>query len=353
MIKNEFINKTVLLFIVFFIPGNLLAQSTYTLGDLKASPGESVSGYLKVPAGNNSSGIEIPVSILNGTKPGPVLAITAGVHGYEYPPILALQRILKDIDLKKLSGTVVLVHIMNIQSFQKRTIYYNPEDGKNLNREFPGNPEGTITERIANTITSEVIEKCDYLIDMHCGDGNENLIPYLYCSITGNKELDEKIKGMSVNFGINIIVKEKNLPGDKNSSLYVDNTAISRGIPAITVESGKLGRSDEEDIVRLTKGIWNILYYLKMAEGKPEKVSDPVWIEEYQIMNADKTGIFYPLLSRGSHVQNGQMIGYLTDYFGSRIQEFKSPYDGIILYIVGTPPMNSGEPVASIGRFNK
>ena len=124
-------------------------------------------------------------SIIHGAKPGPVLALTAGVHGQEYTPILALQRLLKSVDPKTLTGTIVLVHVANMPSFLARTIYYSPADGKNLNRVFPGKADGTLSERIALTITREVIEKATHLIDLHCGDGNESLRPYTYWITTG------------------------------------------------------------------------------------------------------------------------------------------------------------------------
>jgi predicted deacylase len=116
------------------------SQDAFAVGPLKAHPGQSASGYLEVPV-REGIGTSIPVTVIRGAEEGPTLALIAGVHGYEYPPILALYRLKDIVDPQKLAGTLILVHIANLPSFQKRTVYYNPYDWKNLNRVFPGDPE--------------------------------------------------------------------------------------------------------------------------------------------------------------------------------------------------------------------
>src|SRR5690349_5604333 len=128
---------------------------------------------------------EIPVSTFRGISSGPVLALIAGNHGYEYPPILALQKLRGEIDPTQLAGTILMVHVANMPSFLGRTIYFSPVDGKNLNRVYPGKSDGTVSDRIAFAITQEIIEKADFVLDLHCGDGNEWLRPYVYQTVTG------------------------------------------------------------------------------------------------------------------------------------------------------------------------
>lgn len=153
------------------------AQEPFRVGAASARAGEMASGFIEVPRGADE-GTRIPVSVFRGSRPGPVLALLAGMHGYEYSPILALQRLRSQMDPKRLAGTVILVHVSNLPSFLRRTIYYSPVDGKNLNRVFPGKADGTVSERIALALTREVIERADYVVDLHCGDGNEWLRPY-------------------------------------------------------------------------------------------------------------------------------------------------------------------------------
>ena len=328
-----------------------LSQKALKVGEVTAQPGEKISGFITVPAGSDGPEVRLPVTIINGSQPGPVLALTAGVHGYEYPPVIALQRLKKQLEPAQLSGAVIMVHVVNMPSFLKRTIYYNPHDWKNQNRVFPGKIDGSMTERIAYVITREVIDQCDYLIDNHCGDGNEDLIPYLYCGETGDPALDKKIRDLAVNFGFKIIIHDRDRPKDMNASVMCANTAIVRGKPALTVESGKLGRTDEEDIVRIINGTYNTFKHLKMMAGSPELTFEPVWVEEVTYVLSEHQGLFYPLVQGGQHVQKGELLGYLTDFFGNIIQKAFAPHDGIVMYIISTPPMSAGEPMAKIGKF--
>src|SRR5580700_677289 len=129
-------------------------------------------------AAAGDAGTEIPVTTIRGSRqveqpveqPGPMLALIAGNHGYEYPPIIALQQLRGQIDASQLRGTIVMVHVANMPSFLGRTVYFSPLDGKNLNRCYPGSPMGTVSERIAHAITTQVIEPADCVLDLHCGD---------------------------------------------------------------------------------------------------------------------------------------------------------------------------------------
>jgi predicted deacylase len=320
----------------------------FVIGDMAVESGEMRSGYLLVPEKN---GIEtrIPITVINGSKPGKVLALVAGVHGYEYPPILALYRLKKNTDPATLSGTLILVHIANLQSFQKRIIYYNPHDWKNLNRVFPGDSEGTISQRVAYVLKKEIVDRCDYLIDMHCGDGNEALIPYTYWMISGKKNLDDFSKKMALAFGIKYIIIDQSRTQDPSDSKYLGNTAVLYEKPAITTESGYLGKTDEESIARNTKGIKNVMRLLKMIKGDPEMVRDPIWIDKYQVVYSDTDGLFYPQTEMGYYAKKGEIMGYLTDYLGNVVQELRAPFSGIVLYIINTPPANKGEPLFEIG----
>jgi predicted deacylase len=320
----------------------------FVVGDIVAESGEIKSGYLSVPE-KEGIATRIPVTVINGSKPGKVLALVAGVHGYEYPPILALYRLKNRVDPAALSGTLILVHIANLQSFQKRMIYYNPHDWKNLNRVCPGDPEGTISQRVAYVLKKEIVDRCDYLIDMHCGDGNEALIPYTYWMISGNEDQDEISKRMALAFGIKYIIIDQSRTKDLSDSKYLGNTAVLCKKPAITTESGYLGKTDEESIVRNTRGVLNVMRLFGMVQGEPEMVSDPIWIDKYEVVYSTEDGLFYPLTEMGYFAQKGEKLGYLTDYLGNVIQDLRAPFTGIVLYIISTPPANKGEPLFEIG----
>lgn len=329
----------------------LLAQSDVTIGRVTARPGTTVSGEIQVSAPEIT--VAIPLTIVNGAKPGPVLALTAGVHGAEYPPILALQRIRRTVDPRQLSGTLVLVHVANMPSYLKRTIYYSPVDGKNLNRVFPGREDGTLSERIAYALTRNVIERADYVVDLHGGDANESLRPYSYWMTNGSPDVARRSKDLALAFGLDHIVIDRGRPTDPAASVYLSNTAITRGKPAITIESGALGMSDEESIARIERGIAGVMRHLKMRPDGPEPVAHPVWIGRSEVLTSPATGIFYWTVERGQTVAQGTMIGYVTDFFGATVAEIRAPFSGELLYVIGTPATSKGEPIAFIGERAK
>jgi predicted deacylase len=325
------------------------AQDTpLQVGEVTARPGEKASGYLVVPDGVDP-GVRIPVTVVRGTKPGPVLALVAGTHGYEYPPILALQCVRARIDPKALAGSAILVHFANPATFYGRRIYYSP-DGKNLNRVYPGRADGTLSERIAFAITSQVIAPATHLVDLHCGDGNESLRPYAYWQVTGDARLDEAGKQMVLAFGLNHVVIDRERPADPERTLYTSNTAVRRGKPAITVESGGMGSTDEASVARLEAGVLSVMAHLGMLEAPSVRVEHPLWIDRAEVVTSPATGVWRPVVDRKDNVAAGALLGRITDPFGSVTHEVRAPFAGEVLYVLGTPPITEGEPLAFVGH---
>ncbi len=268
------------------------------------------------------------------------------------------KRLRTQVEPQRLAGTVIMVHVANMPSFLRRTIYYSPVDGKNLNRVFPGKADGTVSERIAYALTKQVIERADYVVDLHCGDGNESLRPYSYWIDSGQTKVDGASKEMALAFGLDHIVIDTGRPKDPAASVYASNTAITRGKPAITIESGGMGAipggylATDESIALIERGVKNLMAHLGMTGETPaHTVRQPVWIDRNEVLRSDVTGVWHPVAEKGSTVAAGTLIGVLTDFFGNRIGEVRAPFAGIVLYVVHTPPINQGEPVAMIGRI--
>src|SRR6476620_2140339 len=156
----------------------LVAQD-FRVGTAAAARGATARGAIEVPAGTDAA-LSIPVAVVNGARPGPVLAIVSGAHGTEYASIIAVERLIQQLDAKAISGTVILVPLVNVPSFEQKIAHVNPVDGKSMNRFYPGKPDGTQTERASYLITKQVVERCDYLVDLHGGDIDESLRPYSY-----------------------------------------------------------------------------------------------------------------------------------------------------------------------------
>jgi uncharacterized protein len=195
------------------VPAGGADRGSFTVGTATAAEGREASGTIEVPAGVDPA-LHIPVAVFHGAWPGPVLALVAGSHGTEYASILALEKLIGRIDPTELSGTLIIVPLVNIPSFEQKIAHVNPVDGKSMNRFYPGKPDGTQTERAAYAITREVVEKCDYLIDLHGGDLDENLRPYSYWPKTGNEKQDSVSRGMALAFGLDHIIIASDRPRD-------------------------------------------------------------------------------------------------------------------------------------------
>src|SRR5437773_10785422 len=203
------------------------AQS-FAVGTARAERGHAATGYIEVPAGADPA-TSIPVIVVHGARPGKVLAIVAGAHGTEYASIVAVERLIGRVDPSELSGTVILVPLVNRASFDQKVVHVNPVDGKSMNRFYPGRADGTQTERASYLITKEVVERCDHLIDLHGGDLDESLRPYSYWTKTGNERLDAESRDLVLAFGLDTIIISADRPKDPAASRYLENTATTRG----------------------------------------------------------------------------------------------------------------------------
>jgi predicted deacylase len=325
----------------------MIAQD-FRVGTATAPRGQVGRGAIEVPAGSDAA-LSIPVAVVNGAKPGPVLAIVSGAHGTEYASIIAVERLIQQLDPRSITGTVVLVPLVNIPSFEQKVAHVNPVDGKSMNRFYPGNATGTQTERASLAITREVVDKSDHLIDLHGGDLDESLRPYAYWTKTGNEKQDAISREMVLAFGLDTIIISADRPKDAAASRYLENTASTRGKASITAEAGHAGTVEHEDVQALVDGCLSVMRYLKMIDGAPRTIESPVWIERVDTVASVATGIFYPLVKRGTYVEKGALVGYVTDYLGRTILDARAPDTGVVLFIRAVPSMTKGETIVNIG----
>ncbi|MGC1617496.1 MAG: M14 family metallopeptidase [Candidatus Acidiferrum sp.] len=324
------------------------AQTRFTVGTASAAPGQKADGYIEVPAGVDA-GTNIPVVVVNGAKPGPVLALVTGAHGTEYVSIIAVEKLIGELDPAQISGTVILLPLVNIASFEQKVPHVNPIDNKSMNRYYPGKMDGTQTDRVLYMITKDVVEHCDYLIDYHGGDLDENLRPYAYWGAVGKEEQDRVSKQMVLAFGLDHIIIWNDRPTDPAASRYLDNTSSLLGKPSIVVEAGHAGTVETDDVALLVNGTLSTMRALKMLPGEPHYIENPVWLAKVVDVISDGPGIWYPLVQRGTYVQEGMKLGYITDYFGKTILEPRAPVSGVVLHVNAVPSLKKGDNIADLG----
>jgi predicted deacylase len=323
-------------------------RATLSVGTATAARGETARGWIEIPSGSDAA-LRIPVAVVHGGKPGPVLALVAGSHGTEYASIVALVDLIDALEPSSISGSVIVVPIINTASFDRVVPHLNPVDGKNMNRTYPGRPDGTQSERASFAITKQVVEQSDHLIDFHGGDLDESLRPYSYWSKTSHEPQDRISREMVLAFGLDHIIVSTGRPADPNASIYLENTASTRGKPSITVEAGHAGTVMLEDVDALVRGTLSVMRHLKMLPGDPTPVESPVWIGALHNVTADVGGIFRPLVARGTYVQKGMKMGTVSDFFGKTLFEARAPESGVLLYVRAVPSAVKGETLASIG----
>jgi predicted deacylase len=315
------------------------------------SPGQRMDIDLPVAAGASDPATYIPVTVFHGAQPGRVLAITAGVHGYEFPPILAAQELLSRIDPSRLRGTVILVRLANVAAFEERAPYVNPHDRKNLNRVFPGKADGTQAERIAWAITTEVIRRSDAHVELHSGDGAEWLEEF--AGIYGGPlAADYDIaREIGLAFGLrNVVRYSMDTQQQIDSGRSLNRQAVADKKPTVLIEIGENGRRDARFVSAIVDGVINTLRSLKMMDGEPTPSRrDTRWFDSTASANAKTTGIFTPTATEGREVKKGELLGTVRDYSGKVVEEIVSPVDGYALYGLAGPPVKAGESVVTIG----
>jgi len=321
---------------------------TFTSGTATAQRGQKAYGVLKVPAGSDA-GYDIPVVVIHGARPGPVLAVASGAHGTEYASIIAVEMLIDSVKPDDVAGTLILLPLINVPSFERITPHVNPVDNKSMNRFYPGNATGSQTERASYVIMKEVVERCDHLIDLHGGDLDENLRPYSYWTVTGNQKQDDFSKAMVLAFGLDHIIISADRPKDPNAARFLENAASTRGKPSFTAEAGRSGPVDIADAARLSAGVRNVMAHLRMGGTAAAPVRNPVWVEKIVTLAADRDGMFHAMVDRDAHVARGAKIGVVTDYVNRPLQEITATDEGIVMFVRAVPSLKKGDTIVNIG----
>ncbi len=317
-----------------------MAHNELRVGDLVAAPGNKTAEKQAVKVQNQT--LELPFFLINGSRPGPTLAVTGGIHGAEYASIQAALELGRSIHPQDLAGRLIIAPVVTLPSFKARSIYVNPMDGKNINRVFPGDPNGSASEQLANWVFTNVMQQADYYIDLHGGDLNEALVPFSIFYQSGNAELDNKSLELARIFAIPYIVRSE-VPG----STYA--AASRTGVPAILAESGGQGIWRVEDIAYHTIGLNRVMKHLGMLEGSPVEPRPTRLMDQFAWLRSEHDGYWYSQIRVGAAVEKGQTLGSVTDFRGNVLQEVAAPVTGAVLFLVSSLAMNQGDPLLAIG----
>lgn len=319
-------------------------NKVFCLGNFTVQPGEKKSGFLKI--GNGES--QLPAAVLHGKQPGKTVLITAGIHAEEYVGIQAAMELEQELKIQKLAGTVVIVKVVNRKAFELRSGSESHEDGKNLNRVFPGDPKGTWSDRLAHAIEKELLSIADYYIDLHSGDSYEQLTPYVYYAGAADKEVVEQSREMAQQADVPYMV------GSNVSMGGCYNYAASLGIPSILLERGQMGGWTQEESHSTRRDVRNILCHLGIYQGEKDyRNYYPLEVKDLCYQAANEQGLWYPCKKPGDMIRQGDILGVIKDYEGEILEVCKAEYGGVILYQTGSLQVQESGSVIAYGRISR
>src|SRR5437763_6243677 len=233
-------------------------------------PGHKQSGYFTFDDALLGK-YQWPYFGIVGAEPGLTFLLTAGIHAAEYTGTLAALRIAHQVRPEHVQGSIVIIPLLNRPGFFERSVYVNPEDGENLNRAFPGKPDGKWSERFAHHLLHDVVLNVDRAKDLHAGDIVEDLEPFLGYLQTGDRDIDDKSQEMIEAYAGARWVTHVLPGGERAGMLY--GAAAQNGVPAILAESGGRGLPIDEDVQRHVDGVLNIWRTLGMLTDQPARPS--------------------------------------------------------------------------------
>ncbi len=289
-----------------------------TIAGHALTPGKTVKDHIHV----QGTELHVPHVLLCGMEPGPTVLVSAGIHNAEYVGIQAAIELSNELDVGELRGSVIILPLANRSGFENRTMSMVYEDGKNLNRVFPGDAGGSEAERLAHTLFEVFIRHVDYYIDLHSGDGFEELMPYAY--YLGDTPAERQSREMLECVNTRYFVRSRCRTGG------ACNLASVHGIPSILLERGQLSLFSREEIEADKADVRNILRRVGVLPGAYTTYPKTELLEYSD--DAPCTGCWYPEKKVGEWFRKGEKLGEIRDYFGRSLFTEFAPRDGILIH---------------------
>jgi uncharacterized protein len=277
--------------------------------------------------------LDIPyVNVVGEAGEGPHLTVIAGVHGTEYASIAAARQLLAELRPAELSGTVTVAPVINLPAFWARTPFVVPLDGKNLNRSFPGDADGSAAERIAAAVTDRLIKGSDYVIDLHAGDLPEALEPFVFYDAS---PVEGRARELALGYGLGHLVRQSS--GGRTVAGTTSAAAADLGIPSFTAESGECGILAADAVDRHLRGLRNVLRQLRLLPGDAVAFDRPVEHDGWIWMRTADAGWWQPAVGTGDSVAEGDLLGTVSPLIGGTPTPIIAPAAGVPLFITSSP----------------
>lgn len=319
------------------------SNTAITISGIQVYPGEAREIYLKTSESFLATSIQVPVTVIRGSKPGPTGFVMAAVHGDEINGVDVVRRIILELDHEKLHGTLIAVPVVNISGFlvQSRYLPYH----RDLNRFFPGKRRGNNAERVAYRLFNEIISKCDFGIDLHTAAHGRVNLPHVRGDMS-----HPRVRKLARAFGATVLVDQKGVKGS------LRREATEAGVPTIIFEAGETGRFSPKTSIAGFHGVLNVLSEMGMwptGEHRQKRPPFQVIVKSSEWIRAEKGGILDLEVKPGDLIYEGDSIGSILNPFGKTVTEMKSPYTGIVIGVTRSPLTVPGSGVIHVARLKK
>ena len=314
-------------------------NTSIEIGGTTISPGQRVTVDLPVADLYTSTSLHMPVEVICGRNSGPVMFVSAAVHGDELNGVEIIRRLLRRKTLKSIRGTLLAIPIVNVHGFLNQSRYL--PDRRDLNRSFPGSAKGSIAARLANLFIKEIVSKADYGIDLHTGALHRSNLPQIRANLDHSATLD-----IARVFGTPVIINANIRDGSLRAC------AAERGMPMLIYEAGEALRFDEISIRAGLRGVLNVMRFVGMLpEGKREKLANPVMARSTSWVRAPRSGIVSQKVKLGSSVTESQQLAFVGDPLGDSGKAAVAPFDGIVIGRNNLPLAHEGDALFNIAAF--
>jgi predicted deacylase len=313
-------------------------RETIEIGSARAQRGQRSDGWLEIGRRTDDSVIQTPVILINGTHDGPSLWIHGATHGDEYDGTMAIWRALKLVDPGTLRGALVIFPALNASAFEAKE-RVSPIDGTDLNRVFPGNPNGSYTQRLAHLTENLVMEHADFMIDLH-GGGNEFGVVYYTLFHDADNEAGRASEALAKSAGSHLVWASRDT--------WLANGLFTRvtkaGIGAMLVECGGEGRLHEQNVRDHERSLVNMMRHLQMIDGDVDAPAenDYVMMKSADFFYSTRGGIVTNLVSLGDEVQKDQPIIEIRDVFGNVVETILAPSGPSVVLAIKTYGITNG-----------
>lgn len=315
-------------------------RERYTWNGKYVEPGETCDLQIAVSESYSGVAVEIPIQVQRAEMDGPTLFVSAALHGDEINGTGAVRELLKDDEFSLLSGTLILIPVLNMPGFERHSRYL--PDRRDLNRAFPGSPTGTLAGRMAQEIFQTIVKKSDFGIDIHTASKRRTNYP----NVRGDLS-DPNVKRMAFAFGCEVVMNGAGPVG------AMRREACLAGCPTIVMEGGEVSKVEPSIVESAVRGVRNVLRELKMLGGEQDTPDYQLVVEKSKWIRADHGGFLSFHVKPGDVVAKGQALATNATLLGHEQNAIFAPFDGVVVGMTTLPAISPGDPICNLGCLPK